>query len=223
MMSERDCEHGQLARSCNICELEQELTESRAMTAEESKAYRELKEKYYKPVGNWYQDVKAFHQKFGCYIGTKPGFPPAEITKLRTELVLEEFRELTDAMKTGDIVATADAFADTIYVLIGWALACGIPLDKVWEEVQRSNMLKEGGGTRADGKILKPAGWTPPDVEGAIYKCRICKDEGYTLEVRHGFIPDHHPSCTGTCEHCPVPVPTTDVEQTQCPCGQGVV
>ena len=164
----RDCKHGQLARSCNICELEQELTESRAMIAEESKAYRELKEKYYKPVGNWYRDVKAFHEKFGCYIASKPGFPSAEVTKLRTDLFLEEVKELTEAMKREDIVETADAFADLIYVTVGWALACGIPLDKVWEEVQKSNMLKDGGATRADGKILKPEGWVAPDIKSII-------------------------------------------------------
>jgi predicted HAD superfamily Cof-like phosphohydrolase len=41
----------------------------------------------------------------------------------------------------------------------------------VWKEVHRSNMAKLEGGVRKreDGKILKPEGWTPPDVEGVMY------------------------------------------------------
>jgi len=144
----RDCKHGQLARSCNICELQAELDYAKAT--------------------NWYKDVRAFHEKFGCYIAAKPGFPSPEVTKLRTDLFLEECKELSEAMKREDIVETADAFADLIYVTIGWALACGIPLDKVWAEVQKSNMLKDGGATRADGKILKPEGWVAPDIKSII-------------------------------------------------------
>jgi hypothetical protein len=40
-MSERDCEHGQLARSCNICELEQEVRELRAEVSTLEAAARE--------------------------------------------------------------------------------------------------------------------------------------------------------------------------------------
>jgi len=31
-----------------------------------------------------------------------------------------------------------------------------------------SNMAKEGGKTRADGKVLKPEGWRPPDIRFEI-------------------------------------------------------
>lgn len=44
----------------------------------------------------------------------------------------------------------------------------GIDLGPVFEEVHRANMAKVGGPTRADGKILKPEGWTPPDVAGVL-------------------------------------------------------
>lgn len=56
-----------------------------------------------------------------------------------------------------------------IYVLVGAALAFGIPLDRVWSEVQRANMAKLGGARRADGKILKPEGWQPPRIHEAIF------------------------------------------------------
>jgi len=31
-----------------------------------------------------------------------------------------------------------------------------------------SNMAKEGGKTRADGKVPKPEGWRPPDIRAEI-------------------------------------------------------
>ena len=49
----------------------------------------------------------------------------------------------------------------------------GIPLDRVWAAVHRSNMAKVDPATgkvikRADGKVLKPEGWTPPDIPAAL-------------------------------------------------------
>jgi len=41
----------------------------------------------------------------------------------------------------------------------------------VFAEVHRSNMAKLVDGKvirREDGKVLKPEGWTPPDVKGAM-------------------------------------------------------
>jgi predicted HAD superfamily Cof-like phosphohydrolase len=216
----RDCKHGQLARSCYICELEQEVTNnSRAMTDDERKAYRELKSKRWKPIGNWYQDVKAFHEKFGCYIGKRPEFPPDGVTALRTELVLEEFKELVDAMKAKDIEGTAHELADVIYVLIGWAVSLGIPLDKMWNEVHRANMAKEGGTSREDGKFIKPADHVPADDE-VIYKCRYCKDQGFTETVIRSTGAEHHPTCDGyNCgQFCPIPVEIVEVIPEPCNC-----
>jgi predicted HAD superfamily Cof-like phosphohydrolase len=169
---------------------------------------------------NWYQDVKAFHEKFGCYIGKKPGFPPPEVEQLRIDLILEEFKEVVDAMKAKDIEGVADGITDLIYVLVGMAVSYGIPLDKVWAEVQKSNMLKEGGATREDGKILKPAGWVAPDIEGALYNCRDCKDEGCVEVVTRRTGAEHHPSCNGyhCSSQCPVPVEIVEVEQGPCYC-----
>jgi predicted HAD superfamily Cof-like phosphohydrolase len=46
-------------------------------------------------------------------------------------------------------------------------------MDDGWKEVIRSNMAKVDPETgfvkkRADGKILKPEGWTPPDLASLI-------------------------------------------------------
>ncbi len=117
---------------------------------------------------NPFDDVYEFHEKFGCYIGKTPSVPDVGTAALRENLLREEFRETIAALQKGDLVEIADGLADLIYVAAGLAVSYGIPLDEVWEEVHRSNMAKEGGATREDGKILKPAGWVAPDVAGVL-------------------------------------------------------
>ncbi len=114
------------------------------------------------------ENVLAFHRKFGCYTGDSPQRPPQPIVRLRLDLITEEYSELLRACDRGDLAGVADGIVDLIYVSIGKALAWGIDIRPIWRAVQRANMAKEGGGQRSDGKILKPAGWQPPDVAGLI-------------------------------------------------------
>ena len=113
-------------------------------------------------------DVCDFHVKFGVPVKPSPGFPDDTRIALRSNLVVEEIRELLEAIGNDDIVGTADGIADAIYVLIGMAMEFGIPLELVWNEVHRSNMTKVGGAIREDGKILKPEGWEPPDIASCL-------------------------------------------------------
>jgi len=141
-------------------------------------------------------DVAAFHAAMGTTdaVGPVPA-PSPELIKLRMKLISEEYAETLMAAlcanvspeltKLGikDLVSivdsaepdgfnlegVADGLADLIYVCVGAALAFGIPLDRVWAEVQRANMAKLGGPRRADGKILKPEGWQPPNIHEAIF------------------------------------------------------
>lgn len=87
------------------------------------------------------------------------------------DLVKEEFYELTVAVKDFDIVETADACADLIWVIEGLCHSLGIPLQQVWDEVARSNFSKTVDGKlikRADGKVLKPDTYSPPDIKSII-------------------------------------------------------
>lgn len=82
-------------------------------------------------------------------------------------LVKEEFEELNEAVKNNDIIETADACADLIWVIEGLCHSLGIPLQRVWDEVARSNMSKIVDGKlikREDGKVLKPDTYSPPDI-----------------------------------------------------------
>ena len=130
---------------------------------------------------SYFTDVMEFHRAFGQRIGDKPEFPDDEERKLRVKLLKEEFIEYMDGESFNDIVEVADALADIIYIACGTAVSYGIPLDRVFTEVHRSNMAKLVDGKvirREDGKIQKPEGWTAPDVEGVLKKSH----EEYTLQ-----------------------------------------
>jgi predicted HAD superfamily Cof-like phosphohydrolase len=66
----------------------------------------------------------------------------------------------------------AKELCDVHVVVSGTAVEYGIPEDLVYEEVHRSNMAKAGGPVREDGKVLKPDGWTPPNVAAALQAAR---------------------------------------------------
>jgi len=121
---------------------------------------------------NMYNDVKDFQIAFNLNVGARPELPTDHERRLRIRLLEEEFDEYINAEIDNDIVEIADALADIIYIACGTAVSYGIPLDRVFAEVHRSNMAKLVDGKpirREDGKILKPEGWTPPDTKGAVY------------------------------------------------------
>ena len=138
-------------------------------------------------MSNFYTDVKDFHIAFGQRVGEKPSFPNTSERTLRMKLITEEFNELCDAEENNDLTEVADALADIIYIACGTAVSYGIPLDKVFAEVHRSNMAKLVDGKpiyREDGKVMKPEGWTPPDIEGVLKKSHedfICRNAQITL------------------------------------------
>lgn len=120
-----------------------------------------------------YNAVKDFHRAFGQRIGEKPELPDLPEREMRHRLLQEEFTEYQEAEADNDIIEIADALADIIYIACGTAVSYGIPLNELFDEVHRSNMAKLVNGEvlrRADGKIQKPKGWTPPDVKGVLFK-----------------------------------------------------
>lgn len=120
------------------------------------------------------QDVLAFAEATGdCLVANRDPHPPGLTRRLtRLRLLREEVRELEDATDANDLEEVADAYADIVYIVLGSAIAhFGVErFARVWREVQRANMAKFVNGVkmRPDGKILKPEGWTPPDIAGAL-------------------------------------------------------
>jgi len=91
---------------------------------------------------------------------------------LYIDLILEEFKELMVAFGNRDIVEIADACADLKWVIEGLEHTLQIPQQEVWDEVARSNLSKISSTgkviKREDGKVLKPEGWTPPNIKAII-------------------------------------------------------
>lgn len=122
---------------------------------------------------DWFEDVARFMFCFGERPPKVPTLPSMKVRRLRTRLMVEEARELREAFAEKDLAKIADALADHIYIQIGTAIACGIDLRPVFEEVHAANMRKGGGKMRADGKILKPKDWRGPDIEAALRRGKL--------------------------------------------------
>jgi predicted HAD superfamily Cof-like phosphohydrolase len=119
------------------------------------------------------QAVAEFHVAFDLPLKATPfRGKPEDVGSLRVELLREEFEEFKAAVEKQDVVAIADALGDIIYVAYGSALTFGIDLDAVLREVHRANMSKLGPDgmpvMREDGKVLKPATYSPPAIERVL-------------------------------------------------------
>ena len=89
---------------------------------------------------------------------------------LYVKLINEECNELIEAITANDHVETLDALTDILVVTIGAIHSMGADAEGAWKEVMRTNFAKINKDTgkvekREDGKVLKPDGWTPPDLE----------------------------------------------------------
>lgn len=127
------------------------------------------------------QMVREFHETYGIPIQRSVRLPDSGRRELRWELLREEFEECRVAESKDNIVEIADALADMLYIIHGTALEYGIPLDRVFDEVHRSNMSKLGGDgkpiRRADGKVLKGPGYFKPDIESVLFHHGLIREK----------------------------------------------
>jgi predicted HAD superfamily Cof-like phosphohydrolase len=80
-------------------------------------------------------------------------------------------------LETDDDVCAeqADALIDIMYYILNAASKKSMNLDHVFQEVHKANMAKRDPSTgqfiirKEDGKIMKPAGWQPPNVKKALF------------------------------------------------------
>ena len=88
-------------------------------------------------------------------------------------LIKEEFTELLEA--TGVPEAELDALIDILVVTVGAIHSAGFDGEGAWKEVMSTNFSKIDKLTgkvrkREDGKVLKPMGWTAPNLKPYLTK-----------------------------------------------------
>ena len=109
----------------------------------------------------------------------EPGNPASQTAKEDPSQTVVEF---FDQYQTPNFNEVIDGLADLVYVTLGAAIRFGIDLQPFFEEVHKTNMAKEGGKTRADGKVLKPEGWQPPDIDRILLHQQLDADVWREME-----------------------------------------
>jgi predicted HAD superfamily Cof-like phosphohydrolase len=89
---------------------------------------------------------------------------------LYKNLIREEFDEFIKAYLESDEEGQLDGCMDLIWVILGYCYMKGYNVEGAWNEVARSNLSKIDAATgkvnkRKDGKVLKPEGWSPPNLK----------------------------------------------------------
>lgn len=158
-------------------------------------------------TNEWQLLVMRFHQLGEITIAhpdaksgwNQPGGEFLDLLRLRAKLTVEETFETLRGLSAGmpdevwkaisDMIVesigrgayspseTADGLADMEVINHGTAVALGIDLAPIFDEVMVTNFAKFEGGVRrrADGKILKPEGWKPPRIPALL------KEQGFTF------------------------------------------
>jgi predicted HAD superfamily Cof-like phosphohydrolase len=81
-----------------------------------------------------------------------------------------------------------DGLIDMIVVTAGAGVSAGYPMQQGWDEVYQSNLAKLDPKTgelkrRADGKVLKPEYWQPPDLARLLTAAHYRKNEQTEMPV----------------------------------------
>jgi predicted HAD superfamily Cof-like phosphohydrolase len=109
--------------------------------------------------------MRACNQTVGAW--NEPQF------NLYTNLIQEEVDELWVANAAADPKECLDALIDILVVTVGAIHSLGADGEGAWNEVMRTNFAKIDPATgrvnkREDGKVLKPEGWKPPELDQFI-------------------------------------------------------
>jgi predicted HAD superfamily Cof-like phosphohydrolase len=145
--------------------------------------------------------VRAFQAAFDAPMPEKPTLLDNERANLRQKLLQEEVTEIENALnsaqgigvletdKTLDALESiSDGIVDAMYILLGTAHEYGIAdrLPLMFDEVHSANVRKLGPDGkpiyREDGKVLKPEGWTPPNLKVILNrKFHLYNDDNATF------------------------------------------
>jgi predicted HAD superfamily Cof-like phosphohydrolase len=93
-----------------------------------------------------------------------------DLVLCRAAMTLEELAEWLRAHAQQDLTAAADAIGDRLYLLLGDAVAGGLPLAELFQSVHNSNMTKMTGVRTGVGKAVKGRSFRWPEIEGIVEK-----------------------------------------------------
>ena len=168
------------------------------------------------------RQIAEFMRRCDQEVAAYPQLPEDEIVTLRIRLMVEELLgkidapvewsldaeldhrymrllinnksdELIASMVAGDLVGVADGIADVLYVVIGTAVAYGINIQEVFDEVHRSNLSKTVWNEELQrytiekdkyGKGIKPPTYSPAALAPIVQR-QI--SEGKVAEFVEGF------------------------------------
>ena len=123
---------------------------------------RSIQKRKHTVMTNPFRDQEKFMRACDQTVGTEN----TEQYKLYLDLIEEEVQELKDSTTPVDDL---DALVDILVVTIGAIHSMGADAEGAWREVMATNFAKIDKVTgrvrkREDGKVLKPTGWTAPDL-----------------------------------------------------------
>ena len=138
-------------------------------------------------------DIIDFRNKYGLTIPHCPHHITHDVFSFRVGHLQEELDELREAYSkcysdhdencSQDLLNNiTDALVDLTYIAIGTAVGMGVNFEECWNEVHKANMAKvrakpDGSDSKRGHKndIVKPPGWTEPDLSKAMYVSMIEK------------------------------------------------
>ena len=91
-----------------------------------------------------------------------------DVVLCRAAMVLEELAEWLFACANSNLVDVADALGDRFYLLLGDAVATGLPLADLFQEIHRSNMSKLAAVHTGVGKGVKGPSYERPRIAGVL-------------------------------------------------------
>lgn len=125
-----------------------------------------------------------------CSMALKePEGSEANISLMRSHLILEEAAEAFRALGDCDEVKFLDALGDLCYVVFGSAVSYDLPLSQAFDEIQSSNMTKQAVQDDPERQRLRNKGpnYRAPDLHRVLleYRSRRGRDNASTSGDRH--------------------------------------
>lgn len=119
------------------------------------------------------EKVREFQRASDQTLNRKPELVNMKDEILRYELMREENEEYFTACRNNNTVEVLDALVDQMYILLGTINTHGMQdvFEEAFNRVHDNNMTKVVDGKvirNADGKILKPEGFVPVNLEDLV-------------------------------------------------------